>query len=228
MVRKTVTVALAAAGMIATIANFEGADANAQAATPVPGSTATGADITEEVLPVFVSSEVAQPLPDTGAESGLASPARSIPHTQPDSSPPSAASLRDLVDTMAEQAAMSEELRCLAGAIYFESRGEPLAGQLAVAQVVVNRAESSRFPSSYCGVVTQRSQFSFVRNGRIPDAPTGSAAWRKARAIAQIAHQGLWESEAGESLFFHARYVRPGWSRKKVAKATIDSHIFHE
>src|SRR3546814_1697830 len=60
------------------------------------------------------------------------------------------------------------ELRCLAGAVYFESRGESLAGQLAVAHVIINRAESGRFPSSYCGVVHQRSQFSFVRGGKMP------------------------------------------------------------
>ena len=122
---------------------------------------------------------------------------------------------------------MAQQMRCLAGAIYFESRGEPLEGQLAVGQVVVNRADSELFPDDYCGVVTQRSQFSFIRNGRIPEPNKSSAAWRQAKAIAQIVHQGLWDSRADDSLYFHATYVKPGWSRRKVARATINRHVFY-
>ena len=118
-------------------------------------------------------------------------------------------------------------MRCLAGAVFFEARGEPLEGQLAVAQVIINRAASGRFPSSYCGVVHQRSQFSFIRGGQMPAIREGSAAYKRASAIARIAHQGLWDSEAGDSLYFHARYVKPGWARQKVARVTIDSHIFY-
>jgi spore germination cell wall hydrolase CwlJ-like protein len=123
---------------------------------------------------------------------------------------------------------LSDELHCLAGAVYFESRGEPLAGQLAVAQVIVNRAADGRFPSSYCGVVFQRSQFSFVKGGRMPRIRTGSPAWKKAQAIARIAHRGLWDSEVGDALFFHARYVNPSWSHRKVATATIQTHVFYK
>jgi len=63
---------------------------------------------------------------------------------------------------------VSAELNCLAGAIYFESRNEPLDGQLAVGRVIVARAKSGRFPDSYCGVVYQPSQFSFVRHRAMP------------------------------------------------------------
>ena len=122
---------------------------------------------------------------------------------------------------------LSEEMQCLAGAVYFESRGEPLAGQLAVAQVIINRAEDRRFPSSYCGVVFQRSQFSFVKNGHMPRIRTGTLAWKRAQAVARIAHRGLWDSEASDALYFHANYVRPSWSRRKVALATIDTHVFY-
>ena len=118
-------------------------------------------------------------------------------------------------------------MECLAGAIYFESRGEPVAGQLAVAQVIVNRAESGQFPESYCGVVFQRSQFSFVKGGAMPSIRRGSSAWKRAKAVARIAHEGLWDSQAADSLYFHAKYVRPSWSRKKVARATINTHIFY-
>ena len=76
-------------------------------------------------------------------------------------------------------------------------------------------------------MVYQPSQFSFVRGGTMPRIDRGSAAWRRATAIARIAHEGLWDSKAGDSLYFHARYVKPSWSRTKIARATIDSHIFY-
>ena len=61
----------------------------------------------------------------------------------------------------------------------------------------------------------------------MPQIRTGSEAWQRAKAIARIAHEGLWESEAGDALYFHAKYVRPGWSHKKVARATINRHVFY-
>jgi len=111
--------------------------------------------------------------------------------------------------------------------VYFEARGEPLSGQLAVAQVVINRANSGRFASSYCGVVTQPAQFSFVRSGRIPSANRGSPAWQRAKAIARIAHERLWQSEAGDALYFHASHVSPGWARARTTRATIERHVFY-
>lgn len=167
----------------------------------------------EAVQPVFVSNEVVQQLPET------------VEQAEPEAV--RAKSLRQLVATTTPSQQLSEQMRCLAGAVYFESRGEPLNGQLAVAQVIINRTESSRFPSSYCAVVHQRAQFSFVKNGRMPSIKTSSQAWKRARAIAKIAHEGLWDSEAADSLYFHAKYVKPRWSRTKIARATIDSHIFY-
>ena len=76
---------------------------------------------------------------------------------------PASSSLADMVVNQAQTENLSPELRCLAGAIYFEAKSESLPGQLAVGRVVVNRAKSGRFPASYCGVVYQPSQFSFVR-----------------------------------------------------------------
>ena len=135
------------------------------------------------------------------------------------------------VDSLAELVAATDrpddidpELRCLAGAVYFESRGESLAGQLAVAHVVINRAKSGRFPKSLCGVVHQPSQFSFVRGGKMP-AIRNAAQWNNAVAIAQIARDGSWKTQAPGALFFHARYVSPGWRKTRVA--SIDNHIFY-
>jgi len=136
-------------------------------------------------------------------------------------------SLYELVAKTDTGLALSEQMRCLAGAVYFESRGEPLDGQLAVAQVVINRADSRRFPSTYCGVVSQPAQFSFIRDGEMPRINTTSTAWRRARAIARIAHEGMWTSEAQDSLYFHARHVNPDWNRSKTAQAVINRHIFY-
>jgi spore germination cell wall hydrolase CwlJ-like protein len=120
----------------------------------------------------------------------------------------------------------SRELECLATGIYFESKSEPLAGQLAVGQVIANRANSGgRFPASYCGVLFQRGQFSFVRGHRLPAVSHSNRQWQTAVAIAKIVDQDLHESPVGNALFFHARYVSPGWRLKRVA--SIGNHVFY-
>lgn len=136
-------------------------------------------------------------------------------------------SLLELVGDMPIQRELAPDLKCLAQAIYFEARGEPIEGQLAVAEVVINRAKSGIYPDNYCDVVTQPAQFSFVRRGQIPTADETSAAWQRAEAIAEIAQQNLWQSKAADALYFHATYVRPGWARQKVQLAQIDTHIFY-
>jgi spore germination cell wall hydrolase CwlJ-like protein len=198
--------AIAAAAMICfTLLGAQATGASAEAATDAAPPAAIEPSAAD--APRFYAEEVVQPLP--------ASPTTDAP------------SLAHLVETMPADAPLSRDLRCLAQAIYFEARGEPLDGQLAVGAVIVNRTTSGRYPGDYCSVVTQRGQFSFVRRGQIPSPDESSLAWTRARAIAQIAHQDLWQSAAGEALYFHARYVRPGWARNKVQLATIDSHIFY-
>lgn len=142
----------------------------------------------------------------------------------PKPNPVTAESLAELVSATSRPADLDPELRCLAGAVYFESRGESLPGQLAVAHVVLNRAQSGRFPKSLCGVVHQKSQFSFVRGGKTPAVREG-AQWNNAVAIAQIARNGSWKNRAPGALFFHARYVSPGWRKTRIAQ--IDNHIFY-
>jgi spore germination cell wall hydrolase CwlJ-like protein len=120
----------------------------------------------------------------------------------------------------------SRELECLAVGIYYESKSESLAGQLAVGDVIANRANSKgRFPSSYCGVLFQRSQFSFIRGGKLPSVPRASRQWSTAVAIAKIVDQDLEDSDAGKALFFHAKRVSPGWKLTRVA--AIGNHIFY-
>src|SRR3954471_18297999 len=118
------------------------------------------------------------------------------------------------------------ELECLAGAVYFEAKGEPLAGQHAVAHVILNRMHSGRFPGTACGVVKQRGQFSFVRAGRFPPIARASAAWQRAVSVARSALGGHGASPAGKALFFYARYVAPAW-RGVTRVAAIGNHVFY-
>ena len=137
-----------------------------------------------------------------------------------------AADLASTVAQLRSSDAGSRELECLAVGVYFESKSEPLAGQLAVGKVIANRAKSGgRFPGSYCGVLFQRGQFSFVRGRSLPSVPRSSKQWKTAVAIARIVDQDLHASAVGSALFFHARYVSPRWRLKRVA--AIGNHIFY-
>lgn len=135
------------------------------------------------------------------------------------------ADLAGMVSELRSSDPGGRELECLAVGIYFESKGEPLRGQLAVGQVIANRAESGRFPGSYCGVIKQRGQFSFVRGGVLPSVPRSSAAWKTAVAVAKIVDRDLHAPTVGKAMFFHATRVHPGWKRSRVA--TIGNHVFY-
>jgi N-acetylmuramoyl-L-alanine amidase len=166
-----------------------------------------------------ISQPVVQPLP---AE---AQPAVEAEEDLPEAPQVKAASLAELVTSQPHLADLPRELHCLAGAVYFEAKSESLAGQLAVARVVVARSKSGRFPNSYCGVVFQPSQFSFVRGRSMPAIPKASKHWKNAVAIAQIAHSNAWASPVEGALFFHASYVSPGWKLRRVGR--IDNHVFY-
>jgi hypothetical protein len=136
-----------------------------------------------------------------------------------------ASSLTHLVRTQTVDDSLSKEERCLASAVYFEARGETLAGQLAVARVVLARANSGRFPTTLCGVVFQKGQFSFVRGASLPSIQTDSMHWRNAVAISNIALDNSWKSPVEGALFFHARHVSPGWRLTRIG--SVDNHIFY-
>ena len=201
-----------AATLITTLVSAEGSGAFAQSAVPEVAPSIE----TIEPAPLTISQPVVQSLPNEAAtevDPAMPEPVRS------------AASLSALVAAQPQPGELPRELHCLAGAIYFEAKSESLAGQLAVGRVVVARAKSGRFPNSYCGVVFQRSQFSFVRGSSMPAIAKKSAQWRNAVAIAQIAHAGTWQSQTEGALFFHATYVSPGWKLKRVGR--IDGHVFY-
>lgn len=204
--------AIAVAATVLTIVfGAEGSGAAAQA-------LAQAATIPEPSIQIDLP-EIAPP-PGPG-EASAPVPAQQA--TEQDAAP--AASLADLVAEQPQPSELSRDMQCLASAIYFEARSESLAGQLAVGRVVVARAKSGRFPNSYCGVVYQPSQFSFVRGRTIPAVKKQSKQWRKAVAIAQIAHSNAWASPVEGALFFHAAYVSPGWRLERLGR--VDNHMFY-
>ena len=119
----------------------------------------------------------------------------------------------------------SRELECLAVGIYYESKSEPLAGQLAVGHVIASRAKSGRFASTYCGVLFQRSQFSFVRGRSYPQPARASRQWHNAVAVAKIVDQKLHSSAVPGALFFHAKRVSPRWRLARVG--SVGNHVFY-
>lgn len=136
-----------------------------------------------------------------------------------------AGSLAELVRLQKTGGSLDKQAHCLAGAVYFESKGESLAGQLAVAKVVMARAKSGRFAPTLCGVVFQKSQFSFVRGGQMPNIDKNGTHWKNAVAISKIALNDAWKSPVEGALYFHARYVSPGWKLQRIG--TVDQHVFY-
>lgn len=136
-------------------------------------------------------------------------------------------SLKSLVADLATANTVDAAHDCLAATVYFESRAEPLEGQLAVAEVVINRTKSKRFRRTICDVVKQPKQFSFVRGGAIPYADRKSRSWKRAVAVAKIARENLWSSSASKALYFHADYAKPGWRHRLQHQATLGNHIFY-
>ena len=129
---------------------------------------------------------------------------------------------------------MSSEKRCLAEAVYFEARSEPVEGQAAVAQVVLNRVSSGLYPPSICGVVYQGRrhymgcQFSFACEGkslRITEAESWSTAVRIADEV--LAGQ-TYLSQVGRSTHYHADYVRPYWAHTLTRMEKIGHHVFYK
>ena len=119
----------------------------------------------------------------------------------------------------------NREMECLAAGIYYESKSEPLAGQLAVGQVIANRSHSGRFAPTYCGVLFQRSQFSFVRGHSYPPPARASRQWENAVAVAKIVDQKLHVSSVAKALFFHAKRVSPGWKLARLG--SVGNHVFY-
>jgi len=173
--------------------------------------------VAKDPVPVIDQPDAAEPV-TSNTDSANSAPAS-------DPAPARALALASLVASQPQSSDLPRELNCLAGAIYFEAKSESLSGQLAVGRVIVARSKSGRFPNSYCGVVFQPSQFSFVRGGGMPGIARGSQQWRNAVAVAQIAHAGSWHSPVEGALYFHAARVSPAWRLARVGR--IENHVFY-
>jgi len=128
------------------------------------------------------------------------------------------------------------ELTCLALNVYYEARGEPLAGKYAVAEVTMNRVASRRYPGTVCEVVYEKrwdrlrkrhvGAFSWTEFDIIPH-PEGEQ-WHQAREVAEAAYSGRRQPQLKGALHYHATYIRPSWSRGMQPVARIGGHIFYK
>ena len=199
----------------------------------------------EPQVPVYLASLVnndkadilatayAPPEPDYSKASPFASilteesnDGRFIPPVEKDDHPWAAQPLPAAVFTQKEQS-------CLATALYFEARGEPVKGQAAVAQVILNRVRNPDYPDTICGVVYQnvnwrnRCQFSFACDGK-RDRVRSPGHYRTAEEVSLAVTAGkIWIPEVGSSTHYHATYVNPRWSRTMKRMKKIGLHIFY-
>jgi N-acetylmuramoyl-L-alanine amidase len=135
---------------------------------------------------------------------------------------------------------MFESIACLAMAIYFESRGEPMVGQVAVAQVVMNRYYDTRFPNDVCDVVKEgyyyswdntkpirnKCQFSFWCDGK-PEYVDDYVAWGFALDVAEASMAGYLYDTTNGATHYHAYYVNPSWAKRFTRTVRINDHIFY-
>ncbi len=123
------------------------------------------------------------------------------------------------------QSAKQSDIDCLARNIYHEARGEPLNGQIAVAQVTVNRVESGEFQSSICRAVYASRQFSWTNTK--PKKIKDIKAWEASVAVATAVLTKSVHLPNFKALYFHTKQVKPSWNRNKRVLAVIGNHIFY-
>jgi spore germination cell wall hydrolase CwlJ-like protein len=133
------------------------------------------------------------------------------------------------------RAAEARELECLARNVYFEARGEPAAGQYAVAEVTMNRKGAARYPDTVCAVVHQKNwdpqrgrfvgAFSWTEFDVLP-APRGEE-WARARKVAEEVYFRRAAPRLQGAMYFHASYIRPAWAKEKTQVARIGRHVFY-
>jgi N-acetylmuramoyl-L-alanine amidase len=145
------------------------------------------------------------------------------------------ARLRAVQEQETSDRQQASDVQCLAENIYFEARGEPLAGQYAVAEVTLNRTHARNFPHTICQVVHQSrwdpnrrrfvADFSWTERGA--SFPEDAAAWRQAMAVAEGAYEELHAPVVPGALYYHATNVQPGWAKTRKVIGTIGNHVFY-
>lgn len=131
--------------------------------------------------------------------------------------------------------ALTKEERCLALNVYFEARGEPVEGQLAVAMVTMNRVTSKQYPNTVCGVVWQRRQFSWTHDGK-SDRPRNREAWALAKKISKFVlnkygslkelSNGALDLTNGALHYYAPDLANPRWAKHKEVTRRIGGHLF--
>lgn len=216
MTFRLLTAALVLAGLTAmSVAPAQAYD------TPEP-LIAVGSNLlpTQAILqPIAAIAELPAPVDADPLAPSLDSDAPAV------ATPPMTGDLSSKVAALRGSNPGNREMECLAVGIYYESKSEPLAGQLAVGQVIANRSHSGRFAPTYCGVLFQRSQFSFVRGHSYPPPARASRQWENAVAVAKIVDQKLHVSSVAKALFFHAKRVSPGWKLARLG--SVGNHVFY-
>ncbi len=124
------------------------------------------------------------------------------------------------------------EWRCLSEALYFEARGESVKGQFAVAEVILNRVDSARFPGSVCDVINQGTgrkyacQFTYTCDGH-KEVIAEPKAFQRVAKVAKLMLSGAPRELTGGATYYHTNAVRPRWSRKFARTTTIGVHHFY-
>ena len=130
------------------------------------------------------------------------------------------------------KASGGDQFACLAEALYFEARGESIKGQFAVAEVILNRVDSRKYPNSICGVVNQGAerrnacQFSYTCDGRA-DRISEQASYARVAKVARIMIDGAPRALTGGATHFHTTNVRPRWANRFPNTAKIGTHLFY-
>jgi spore germination cell wall hydrolase CwlJ-like protein len=188
--------------------DYEG---DVQAASPAP--PVSGTDAASSAIEVTKGGETIAPKGQvTGEEQRPMSPAERL---------------------KLDERGRARAVKCLTAAIYFEARGEPVRGQIAVAQVVLNRVFSGYYPATVCGVVYQNSdrhlacQFTFTCDG-VPEVVREPDAWERAKKIANESLDGeLWVPEIGKATHYHAYWVHPSWVHEMTKVYKVGVHTFY-
>ena len=219
-------------------------------ALPVAAATQV-ADSTVPVSPTAVSAKIALAAVDPSLAAGSAPPTaalNAIDSAVPGlPAPPVPGTLSKQLAYAREDAPLTtfpkyqvsdtysaKDLNCLSQAIYFEARGESYRGQVAVAQVVMNRLAHPLYPKTICNVVFQDAghrdacQFSFACDG-IPEVINEPGPWKQAQEIAgKVASGELYLTEVGAATHYHATYVYPDWAPQLKRVTKIGMHIFYK
>jgi len=187
------------------------------------GVVVPAATLPEDELPLdtFVPSAILKLSPQDALARNLALP---LSHASNPLAPPFVAAWLG--------ADLERQTVCLANAVYYEATGEPLSGQRAVAQVVLNRLRHPRYPKTICEVVNQGSdrptgcQFSFTCDGSLARAPN-PARFKVAMGVATAALDGWTSAEAGQATHYHTLYVFPKWAPELLKLGILGHHIFY-